>query len=79
MTGADAAAADQTPAEGDRRRRTLELCPTTPLAAATGGEEHEGRARKAGRRRPGAARRRRARGERVRCGERVNKLWVFDV
>jgi hypothetical protein len=68
MTGADTAAADQTPAERDRRRRAPELCPTTPLAAAAGGEEHEGRARKVGRRCPGAARRRHARGERVRCG-----------
>jgi hypothetical protein len=55
MTGADAAAADQTPVEGDRRcRHAPELCPATPLAAAaTGGEEHEGRARKVGRWRPG--------------------------
>jgi hypothetical protein len=66
MTGADAAAADQTPAEGDRRRHAPELCPATPLAVAAGGEEHEGRARKVGRWRPGAARRRRARGERAR-------------
>jgi hypothetical protein len=67
MTGADAAAADQTPAEGDRRcRHAPELCPATPLAVAAGGEEHEGRARKVRRRRPGAARRHRARGERAR-------------
>jgi hypothetical protein len=74
MTGADAAADDQTPAEGDRcRRRAPELCPATLLAAAAGGEEHEGRVRKAGRRRPGAARRRHARGERVRCGSVLDK------
>jgi hypothetical protein len=68
MTGADAAAANQTSAEGDRRRRHApELCPVTPLAAAAAvGEEHEGRARKVGQRRPGAARRRRTRGERAR-------------
>jgi hypothetical protein len=66
MTGADAAAANQTSAEGDRRRRHApELCPVTPLAAAAVGEEHEGMARKVGQRRPGAARRRRTRGERV--------------
>jgi hypothetical protein len=46
---------------GHRRRHAPELCPAMPLAAAVGGEEHEGRARKAVRRR------RRARGERVRC------------
>jgi hypothetical protein len=59
---ADAAAADQTPDEGGRRRRALGLCPETPLAVAA--EERstkEGRGRRAGRR-PGAARRRRARG-----------------
>jgi hypothetical protein len=78
MTGADAAA-DQTPAEGDRRRRAPELCPTTPLVAAAGGEEHEGRARKAGRRRPGAARRRRARGERVRCGGESERKDTYRV
>jgi hypothetical protein len=78
MTRVDAAAADQTPAEGDRRRhRAPELCPAMLLAAAAGGEEHERRARKAGRRRPGAARRHRARGERVRCGARWREF--FDV